>query len=604
MADNISVDVSTVDLTEGKTADAVVSNIIATTATVTVDNEVAGLEISTTGAGGPFSSSIAPFDLDGEGASTITNSNTTWDTDHAVLNGTNATLQVPNWSNLDGAQNASIYVRFKLTATPTLYTAIANIQVSGFPTSTAIGIYARTDGALDMLCGVGGGDYSLFTTSNIYTDGNWHSALISKNGASGNTFYETDLESSTLAKPVANLSTLNADGISIGRNDPTSTRYLSAHIEEFKLWSTTKTIATKDIDTNLEFELGWSGLQFYDTVAGIPTPGETKTLTFRHDSDSTTLSIPSQMTISGTNDVDIYAEVEPANSFGNVNKGTCSSVYTLKVENIDSISRDVTGITAPTGFECKKSTDSTWSSSIPSFTITSGSYENIDFRSCTPEIGDVSGEATLSYNPTLSILLSVTSIASDFACTLITTHVDDAKDRLIRQYKQGSNVEDVAGALVTPIQQSENDLYELYSLDDIDVMIGTQLDMIGATIGQDRQGFLDDDYRILLKARIAINSSRGTLDDLLSIWNILNPSQTTEILEQFPAQIELKTTLTWATVQQADMAFEAMEQAVAAGVRIVWITPITTIGDGIFKFDSTDSADYFDNGDFTSTLNS
>jgi len=618
MADNISVDVSTVDLTEGKTADAVVSNISAATATgITLSALPSGMTVSEGGAGGPFTPTIAPFDLDAAVASdfdlyypiegnaddesgngydgSVTNSTLTTnrlsesnrsyhhpsdgyiDCNFGIMSSVNWSISL--WYKFDSASSSSdtrvLFAQYSDVGSPngrTLITVDPSSTLLKFFMGSSAGSFNQTiQATIDtnihhLVCTV-----SSSYTLNMYLDG------VSLGG------------SWTLPNPVYTANTII--GNAYFSADPYSWGMVG-NIEQIRGYH--KTLSGAD------------ALAIYNAeLSSDPSfAAETKTLTFRHDSDTTTLSIPSQMTISGTNDVDIYAEVEPANSFGNVNKGTCSSVYTLKVENIDSISRDVTGITAPSGFECKKSTDSTWSSSISSFTITSGSYENIDFRACTPEIGDVSGEATLSYNPTLSILLSVTSIASDFACTLITTHVDDAKDRLIRQYKQGSNAEDVAGALVTPIQQSENDLYELYSLDDIDVMVGTQLDMIGATIGQDRQGFLDDDYRILLKARIAINSSRGTLDDLLSIWNILNPSQTTEILEQFPAQIELKTTLTWATVQQADMAFEAMEQAVAAGVRVLAIYPIIEEGDGYLLLDSTDPADFLDSGKLVTSLNS
>ena len=210
----------------------------------------------------------------------------------------------------------------------------------------------------------------------------------------------------------------------------------------------------------------------------------------------------------------------------------------------------------------------------------------------------------MSYNPTLSILLSIISVGSDFQCSLISTHVADAQDRLIRQYKQGSNVKEIAGAIVGPFQQSENDLYELYSINEIDVMEGDNLDRIGGIIGQERLGFSDEDYRIFLKGKIGVNSSRGTLNDIISLWNLFNPNETIEILEQYPAQIELKTTLVRSTQQQEDFVYSLMDQAALAGVNIVWILPVTTVGDGIFKFDSTSSNDDFDSGVFTGTLNS
>jgi len=335
----------------------------------------------------------------------------------------------------------------------------------------------------------------------------------------------------------------------------------------------------------------------------VATPPEyQKTYKFKYD-NSITFSLPSQVSFVGSNTEDIYCDVNPSKNFGEVPKNTCSSIYTLKVENVDSVTKTVSSITAPTGFECKKLSDSTWVGSIPTFDILASAYEDIQFRSCTSEIGTVSGNATLSYNPTIVIPLSVTSLAGDFRVSYINNHVDTAKGRLIRQYRQGSNVEDICEAFVDPLQQVEDDMYELYSTLDIDVMTGVNLDRIGAIIGQPRSGFDDDTYRVFLKGRVGINNSRGTLNDIVSLWNNFNPGETIQVNEQYPAQVELLTTGVQATQQIQDFIYDLMNQALQAGVKLVWILPYTVKGDGIFKFDSTASADHFDTGVFNKKLN-
>jgi Protein of unknown function (DUF2612) len=86
----------------------------------------------------------------------------------------------------------------------------------------------------------------------------------------------------------------------------------------------------------------------------------------------------------------------------------------------------------------------------------------------------------------------------------------------------------------TPLDDLTNCLSFLSGQYDLDVAQGVQLDDLGQLIGQSRTvGFqptgsvsptLDDDtYRILLKARVAINSWDGRLVSLYGIWKGLFP---------------------------------------------------------------------------------
>jgi len=68
---------------------------------------------------------------------------------------------------------------------------------------------------------------------------------------------------------------------------------------------------------------------------------------------------------------------------------------------------------------------------------------------------------------------------------------------------------------------------------DIDVAVGVQLDTLGAILGQKRRMDFqptvgdpllgDDDYRLLLKARIGWNHWDGTKDSLYGLWKVLFP---------------------------------------------------------------------------------
>jgi len=592
---SISVNTSSIDLKNGLQQNVIVVNDGASTENVTLTNAVSGVKWSDDD-GANWNTGNDSFSLDAAAAGTMTNTDTTWDTDHAIFNGSSSVLERNSFPT--SFPSGTIYIRFKIISLPLNDTPLVEIPDSrgGNP---VIGVTLKTDGKLYWNYRSLYTSYSVATT-NTYNDGGWHEAILTT-VETPFTRLETDLEGRDYNGLSGALQIDTTLGLQIGALQ-SSAYYNNIHVSDVKVWDNRQTLATKASTSGLLFNLAWSGTEFYNTIDGVPGPAGSETYKFKYE-NSATLSIPSQVSFAGTNTEDIYCDVKPSENFGSVSKGACSAIYTIEVENIDTSTRTVSGIVAPTGFECKKSSDTTWVSNIPTFDILASASEDIQFRSCTSEIGTVEGSATLSYNPTIAIALSVTSLAGDFKVSYIDTHVATAQGRLIRQYRQGSNVEQICAALVGPLQQTEDDTYDLYSAWDIDTQEGVNLDRIGAIIGQDRSGFDDDTYRIFLKGQVGINNSRGTLNDILSLWNIFNPGATIKVNEQYPAQIELLTSATQSTQQIQDFIFELMDQAAQAGVRVVWILPITVEGDGFFKFDSTSSLDSFDNGIFSNKLN-
>jgi len=71
--------------------------------------------------------------------------------------------------------------------------------------------------------------------------------------------------------------------------------------------------------------------------------------------------------------------------------------------------------------------------------------------------------------------------------------------------------------LTAPAQDLENVIQQFLSDRFVDTAEGAQLDIIGAIVGQGRNGMIDDDYRRYIRAKIAVNNSNGTFEDLLTI---------------------------------------------------------------------------------------
>jgi hypothetical protein len=113
--------------------------------------------------------------------------------------------------------------------------------------------------------------------------------------------------------------------------------------------------------------------------------------------------------------------------------------------------------------------------------------------------------------------------------TLISNHIEQAKDRLREQYKGKPTIEALITAWVGQVQELEQILIDLSTQRSIDTASGIQLDLIGELLNKPRNGRSDADYRILLLAKIAQNISRGTPEDVIAVFKILTSSSRVQL---------------------------------------------------------------------------
>lgn len=103
----------------------------------------------------------------------------------------------------------------------------------------------------------------------------------------------------------------------------------------------------------------------------------------------------------------------------------------------------------------------------------------------------------------------------------ILTHVTDALNRLLEQYKYRPNVVGFLTAFLQHVQKLENALYPLDQYRQLMFAYGAQLDRLGEIIGQPRNGLPDNEYFILLLGTIAENNSDTTAPAMLNIVQTL-----------------------------------------------------------------------------------
>lgn len=120
-----------------------------------------------------------------------------------------------------------------------------------------------------------------------------------------------------------------------------------------------------------------------------------------------------------------------------------------------------------------------------------------------------------------------------------TTIQEDAKDLLLSQLKGKERVEAFLSALLAPAQTIENDIFEIRRQQKLNEAELDMLDKWGERVGISRQGRSDVEYLIQIKAKIAINVSRGTIEDVVRVFNLLTGATHSEVFERFPREVSL-----------------------------------------------------------------
>lgn len=151
--------------------------------------------------------------------------------------------------------------------------------------------------------------------------------------------------------------------------------------------------------------------------------------------------------------------------------------------------------------------------------------------------------------------------------TKIETHVSDAVDRLITQYKGKPRFIALISAFVAQHQIIEDKTFEFYQRLDILTAAGAQLDGIGEIVGQTRGGLDDENYRILIFAKIGQNVSNGDPERLITIFKLLTGASFVHYMNLSGGEIQLATdgTLNESVI---NFVFDQLQRSVAAGVRI------------------------------------
>lgn len=122
-------------------------------------------------------------------------------------------------------------------------------------------------------------------------------------------------------------------------------------------------------------------------------------------------------------------------------------------------------------------------------------------------------------------------------------HDEAARGTLITQFRHKPLIEGIVAAHAAGAQGVENALQQILACDELATAEGAQLTEIGELVGQARGTLTDDELRVFIAARVLVNQSSGTGDELLAIFDLVLSVQGGngfELHEEFPAAVVVR----------------------------------------------------------------
>jgi len=123
-----------------------------------------------------------------------------------------------------------------------------------------------------------------------------------------------------------------------------------------------------------------------------------------------------------------------------------------------------------------------------------------------------------------------------------TTHAADALGLLITYFQDEgkTKLHALLGSYIQQIQLIEDASFELLLGRRVDNAAGELLDFLGRLVGIERLGYADATYRLLVRARIRINLTSTTGDELLAIVRFAAQSTNVVLREYYPASFVIE----------------------------------------------------------------
>lgn len=117
----------------------------------------------------------------------------------------------------------------------------------------------------------------------------------------------------------------------------------------------------------------------------------------------------------------------------------------------------------------------------------------------------------------------------------IVDHVDRAIANLISMFDQADDFQSLVAVFVEQVQVLDNLFFSLIVDRMLSSAVGEGLDEYGRLLNEPRQGFIDSEYRDLLRARILTNLAEGEIERIISVLTLLTSAVRVLYMPTYPA---------------------------------------------------------------------
>lgn len=149
----------------------------------------------------------------------------------------------------------------------------------------------------------------------------------------------------------------------------------------------------------------------------------------------------------------------------------------------------------------------------------------------------------------------------------ITNHVERGLGRLIEQFKGKPRLEAWISSYLEEVQELSDAAWDVLISRLIDSAVNEQLVVLGRIVGQLKTTTDDERFRVLVRARIAINKSNGRWNELLRIIKLLlGDGVPYGLTPYYPGALVLM--ILGAITFVPTLEHEMLEDAAAGGVRV------------------------------------
>ena len=160
--------------------------------------------------------------------------------------------------------------------------------------------------------------------------------------------------------------------------------------------------------------------------------------------------------------------------------------------------------------------------------------------------------------------------------------------RFIEQWQDKENLNKLAQTYLDQCQDLEDAFFEIILERCLDDAVGVQLTTLGKIVQQGRTTSDDGRFRAMIRARIAINLSDGTAEDIIKVCKLLLQefAEAIRLRDEPPAQLRVTITDPLQSVDP-DLLQSLLDEADAGGVRLLLGYTTSVMTSDKFTFSDT-----------------